>query len=70
MTVVIHLAPYLRLRQPASAIPAGQAAEILFYTGVRYERAREADPVEAPAPRRRRSPASRLADAKRARQPA
>jgi hypothetical protein len=70
MTVVIHLAPYLRPRQPESAVPTEHAAQILFYTGVRYERARDAEPVEAPAPRRRRSPASRLADAKRARQPA
>jgi hypothetical protein len=70
MTVVIHLAPFLRPRQHESAVPTEQAAQILFYTGVRYERAREADPVEAPAPRRRRSPAIKLAGAKRARQPA
>lgn len=70
MAVVIDLAPYLRTRQPLPAEPAGQVAEILFYTGIRYERTPEAEPAVAPTMRRRRSAAAKLAGAKSVRQPA
>lgn len=75
MAVVIQLASYPRPQQPSATAPRGQEAEILFYTGVRYERAPEAGVAERPAPRRRRSAATTLtgtkvARAKSVRQPA
>lgn len=70
MAVVIDLAPYLRMQRPVPVDPAGQVAEILLFMGVRYERTPEAEPVVAPAMRRRRSAAAKLAGAKSVRQPA
>lgn len=70
MAVVIDFASHLRSRNPTPAERTGQVAEILFYTGVRYEREPESAPAAARAARRRRPAGTKLAGAKSVRQPA
>jgi hypothetical protein len=69
MADVIPLAPLRRPRPEAGALPA-QGAQILFFTGVRYERAAEPLPREKGTRPARRSPASGLRGGRKARQPA
>lgn len=67
MAVVISFAPPRRSQQDRSCPFPRQTAEILFFTGVRYERMAEAAPPKAPA----RRPARKLVSRKAARrQPA
>ncbi|AOG05816.1 hypothetical protein [Bosea sp. RAC05] len=53
MAVVISLASRLRTQSPQARTERPEAAAILFFTGVRYER--EAEPVAADPVVRRRS---------------
>lgn len=61
MAIVIPLAPQRRPRQASACSLPPQTAEILFFTGVRYERAPEVRPpaAKAPAPGRVRKDAVR-----------
>ncbi len=63
MAVVIPFASQRRSPQDRSCPFPRQTAEILFFTGVRYERMAEAQPPKAKAPGRRlaRKVASRKA---------
>lgn len=49
MAVVIPFAPQRRPRQVSACSLPPQTAEILFFTGVRYERASEARPAAVKA---------------------
>lgn len=49
MAVVIPFAPQRRPQQASASSLPSQTAEILFFTGVRYERAPEARPPAAKA---------------------
>ncbi|MCR4521408.1 MULTISPECIES: hypothetical protein [Bosea] len=49
MAVVIPFAPQRRPQPASASFPPSQTAEILFFTGVRYERAPEARPQAAKA---------------------
>lgn len=49
MAIVIPFAPQRRPQQVSACSPPPQTAEILFFTGVRYERASEARPPAAKA---------------------
>ncbi len=67
MAVVISFASPRRSQQDRSCPFPRQMAEILFFTGVRYERMAEAAPPKAPA----RRPARKIVSRKAAhRQPA
>lgn len=69
MAVVIPFASQRRPQQERSCPFPRQMAEILFFTGVRYERMAEAQPPKDKAPARR--PARKLVSRKAARrQPA
>lgn len=68
MADVIPLAPLRRTRPEAGALPP-DGAQILFFTGVRYERA-EPLPREKAARPARRPAASGLRGGRKARQPA
>jgi len=69
MAVVIPFASQRRSQQERSCPFPRQMAEILFFTGVRYERMAEAHPPKAKAPARR--PGRKVASRKAARrQPA
>jgi hypothetical protein len=62
MSVVIPFTPRPRAAMSAGAqVPDGEVAQILFFTGVRYERQAEPAPGSAPATRRRRSASARRA---------
>ena len=50
MAVVIPFAPQRRPRQASACSLTPRTAEILFFTGVRYERAPEVRPAAAKAP--------------------
>lgn len=52
MAVVIPFAPKRRQQLRSCSVPL-RMAEILFFTGVRYERVAEARPLEGRAPGRR-----------------
>ncbi len=60
MAVVIPFAPHLR--PAAGTTPRAVAADILFFTGIRYDRQVEAEPREAvlaPPAKRRSAPRPR-----------
>ena len=61
MAVVIPFAPQRRPQQASTSFLPSQTAEILFFTGVRYERAPEARPpaVKASGDARPRKVAAR-----------
>jgi hypothetical protein len=74
MAIVIPLAPHRRPQSSPSSEPSSKVADILFFTGVRFERPAEPAPMEQPA-RRKRSPAAapkrvHVKGPKNARQPA
>lgn len=69
MADVIPLAPLRRPRPEAGNLP-GHGAQILFFTGVRYERAAEPLPREKAARPARRPAAPGLRGGRKARQPA
>ena len=66
MAVVIPFAPKRRQQARSCSLPL-RMAEILFFTGVRYERFAEARPHEGRAPvRRPRKPAPRRTTTRKA----
>ena len=68
MSIVIPFAPRPHAApSQRPALPQGAAAEILFFTGVRYERQPDPAPAEAQVLRRRNAAAARRS--KRAGQP-
>jgi hypothetical protein len=74
MAIVIPLAPLLRPQPSPSGEASSQVAEILFFTGVRFERPVDPAPSERPARRKRASGTAtkrvHVKGSKNARQPA
>lgn len=69
MADVIPLAPHRRPRLPTGPLSGG-TADILFFTGVRYERADEPQPRDAVSRPARRAAAPKTANRRKARLPA
>lgn len=70
MAVVIPFALRRRRSERPQAAEPREAATILFFTGIRYERQAEPQPAPEPARRPRRSSPRAKPIAKSARQPA
>lgn len=69
MADVIPFALWRRYRPRSCAFPQ-QSAQVLFFTGVRYERAGEPAPKSVVLPRGRRPAPGKLVGRRKARQPA